>query len=162
MKKIFFILSGCAFLFACSQQKSTTETAAPAFNLDSVKAAIEANNAVFIAAMKKGDSATMASCYTKDGCMMAPNMPKACGSQALGGMFGGMHKMGLENLKLQVTEVLGTSELVSEEGTYELLTNEGASMEKGKYLVTWKMEDGKWKKYRDIFNADAPPPPPAK
>lgn len=162
MKKLFFILSGCMLLFACSQQQSASETTAPVFNLDSVKAAIDANNAVFIASMKKGDSATMASCYTKDACMMVPNMPKVCGAQALPGLFGGMHRMGLVNLKLQVTEVLGTPDLVSEEGTYELLTNEGASMEKGKYLVTWKKEEGKWKKYRDIFNADAPPPPPAK
>ncbi len=159
MKKLCFVLFS-AFLFASCGESAGTKDAAPAFNLDSAKAGIEANNASFVDAMKKGDTAAMAALYTKDGCMMPSNMPKACGAEGLKALFGGMRQMGIENLKLQVTEIIGSSELVSEEGTYELLTNEGASMEKGKYIVTWKMEDGVWKKYRDIFNSDAPPPPP--
>lgn len=163
MKKLCFVLFS-AFLFAsCGDSAGTKDAAAPAFNLDSAKADIEANNAAFVEAMKKGDSATLAASYTKDGCMLPSNMPKACGAQALTSLFSGMYQMGIQNLKMQVTEVIGSNDLVSGEGTYELFTNAGASMEKGKYIVTWKQEDGKWKKYRDIFNSDAPaPPPPAK
>ena len=30
----------------------------------------------------------------------------------------------------------------------------GKEIDKGKYIVLWKMEDGKWKLHRDIFNSD--------
>jgi len=164
MKKLCFVLCSAFLLASCGDSAGTKEAAAPAFSLDSAKADIDANNTAFVEAMKKGDSVALAASYTKDGCMLPDNMPKACGAQAVTSLFNGLYQMGIQNLKLQVTEVIGNSDLVSEEGTYELFTNEGASMEKGKYIVTWKQEDGKWKKYRDIFNSDAPapPPPPAK
>ncbi len=160
MKKLCFVLCSALVFASCGDTAGTKEAAAPAFSLDSAKADIDANNAAFVAAMKKGDSVAVAASYTKDGCMMPANMPKFCGTQALTSLFNGMYQMGIRNLTLTVTEVIGNADLVSEEGTYEMFTNEGASMEKGKYIVTWKKEDGKWKKYRDIFNSDMPAPPP--
>lgn len=164
MRKLCLLILVSALLFACSQTAGTKDPAG-SFNLDSVKAAIDANNAVLIAAIKKGDSAAFVSCYTKDGCVMASNMPKACGPEGMGNFLTGARKMGIENLKLTTTEVVGNKDLVSEEGTYEILGNDGASLDKGKFIVTWKPENGAWKKYRDIFNSDMPPapaPPPAK
>jgi ketosteroid isomerase-like protein len=40
-------------------------------------------------------------------------------------------------------------------GTYELAV--AGTMEKGKYVTTWKKVDGAWKVADDIFNADAAP-----
>jgi ketosteroid isomerase-like protein len=41
---------------------------------------------------------------------------------------------------------------------------DGKEIDRGKALELWKMEDGKWKLFRDIFNSDLPcmPPPPSK
>ena len=161
MKKIFFLLLAATAMLSCKHLESMNEAPAGSFNLDSVKAAINADNKNLMAAVKKGDSAAILTSYTKDACMMPGNMPNACGQKEMSAFFGGLHKMGIENLKLMTTEVLGSSELVSEEGRYEITANDGAMMEKGKFLVLWKKEDGKWKKYRDMFSSDAPPPPPA-
>jgi ketosteroid isomerase-like protein len=161
MRKLCLLLLGSTLFFSCSQPAGTTDPAG-AFSLDSAKAAIDANNAVLIKALKAGDSAAFVSCYTKDGCTMGSNMPKLCGPAGLGQFLAGARQMGIENLKLTTTEVIGNKDLISEEGTYEILGNDGASLDKGKFIVTWKQEDGKWKKYRDIFNSDMPPPPPAK
>jgi ketosteroid isomerase-like protein len=32
------------------------------------------------------------------------------------------------------------------------------ALDKGKYIVIWKQEDGQWKLHRDIFNSSMPPP----
>ncbi len=163
MKRLCLLMSAAVLLFSCSQPAGTKDPAG-AFNLDSAKAAIDANNAVLIAAIKKGDSASFVSCYTKDGCVMGNNMPKACGAAGLNQFLTGARQMGIENLKLTVTEVIGDKDLISEEGVFEILANDGSTLDKGKYIVTWKPENGVWKKYRDIFNSDLPPapPPPAK
>lgn len=128
--------------------------------MDSVKAAIDANNAALVSSMKTNDSATFVNLYTKDGCIMSENAPKFCGPAELGQFLAGVQNLGMTDMKLTVTEVFGDNTLVSEEGTYDMIGKDGVSMDKGKYIVTWKKEDGVWKKYRDIFNSDLPVPPP--
>jgi ketosteroid isomerase-like protein len=33
---------------------------------------------------------------------------------------------------------------------------DGTIADKGKYIVVWKKEDGKWKLHRDLSNSDLP------
>lgn len=156
------MLSG--FLLASCANEAGKEATTHSFNMDSVKAAIDANNAALVSSMKANDSASFVNLYTKDGCIMADNAPKLCGPAGLAQFLAGSQQLGMTDLKLTVTEIIGDNTLVSEEGTYEMLGKEGVSLDKGKYIVTWKKEDGVWKKYRDIFNSDlpAPAPPPLK
>lgn len=158
MKKVLFLLLASYALYACSNSAETKD-AAGSFNMDSVKAAIEANNKVFAASIKNGDSLAMIGTYTSDGCLMPSNSPKMCGVKGISEFYTWTRQMGAGDLAFQVLEITGGKELVSEEGTYDVLGKDGKSMEKGKYIVTWKQENGVWKKYRDIWNSDAPPPP---
>ena len=48
------------------------------------------------------------------------------------------------------TSLSTDSEFLVELGTYEFKDSKGNSKFKGKYLVVWKQEDGKWKLYRDM------------
>lgn len=160
MKKLFFLLITAAAMVACNQNTETKD-ATTSFNLDSAKAAIDANNKVFTESFEKGDSALFISCYTTDGCVMPDGgAPKMCGTEGLAGFFAYGKQMGIRSIKLVTTEVIGGKELVSEEGTYEIMDAAGKTMDKGKFIVTWKEENGVWKKYRDIWNTDMPPPPP--
>jgi len=86
-------------------------------------------------------------------------MPKICGTQGLTAFFNGGVKMGIRNIKISTEEVIGSENAVSEIGNYEVLGDKDVSFEKGKFIVVWKQENGKWKMYRDIWNSDAPPPP---
>ena len=52
--------------------------------------------------------------------------------------------------------------MFSEVGKYELMGDKDMSMDKGKFIVIWKNDNGKWKMYRDVWNSDMPPPPTAK
>jgi hypothetical protein len=37
---------------------------------------------------------------------------------------------------------------------------DGKVLDKGKYIVIWKKEDGTWKLHRDIWTTSVPPAPP--
>ncbi len=159
MKKLLFLISGALLFTYCSQPAGSKDPAGT-FSLDSAKAAIAAANVVFADALAKGDSTVAAALYTKDACMMQPGMPKMCGTAAITSFFGSAKKMGVGGIKINTIEVTGGKELVSEEGSFELLGLDGKTIDKGKYIVTWKQEDGKWKIARDISNTDMPPTPP--
>ncbi|MBK7375900.1 MAG: DUF4440 domain-containing protein [Chitinophagaceae bacterium] len=163
MKKIFspflIVASAIILLSACNNEATKTETA-PAFSLDSVKTAIAASNKVFGESWATGDSVRFAGCYTTDACINPPNMPGMCGSQAISAFFNGGYQMGIRNIKITTGEVSGGSEAVAEIGTYEMFGDKNVSLDKGKFIVVWKQENGKWKMHRDVWNSDMPPPPP--
>ena len=155
-----------AFLFlACkdSDKSEPDQKVTPAFDLAAAKTSIEAANAEFAAMVSQGDSVGLANIYTTDGKLMGANMPVAAGrsniQSAFSGMFNAMGKMGI---KLTTIEVWGDENAVTEEGTFSMSDKDGKEIDKGKYLVVWKMEDGKWKLFRDCWNSDLPCPPPAK
>lgn len=163
MKKIFFplfiIAAAVILLSACNNEAAKTE-AAPAFSLDSVKTAIAASNKVFGECWATRDSVRFAGCYTTDACINPPNMPRMCGSQAISAFFNGGYQMGIRNIKITTGEVSGGAEAVAEIGTYEMFGDNNVSLDKGKFIVVWKQENGKWKMHRDVWNSDMPPPPP--
>lgn len=145
------------FFSSCNNDTAkTADTKEPAFSLDSAKAVIAANNKTYGECFAKGDSTAFAGCYTTDGCIYPPNMPKMCGSQALSGFFVGGYKMGIRNIKLTTEEVMGGKDAVTEVGKYEVLGDKDMSFDKGKYIVIWKEENGKWKMHRDEWNSDMP------
>lgn len=160
------MLAAAGLFTACSSptQPATGETqAAPAFNLDSVKAAIAASNKMYSDAFVKADSAMFIDRYTSDAMLLAPNMPAMNGKDAIAGFYkAALTQMGVKNISLVTTDVYGEGDYATEQGTYELFGADNKSMDKGKFLVLWKKTDAGWKMYRDCFNSDNPPPPAAK
>ena len=131
--------------------------ASQSFNLAAAKDSIVAVNAVFAKAMNSGDSAGVVALYTSDAQIMAANMPTLTGTAAITSFAGEAIRGGMNNFKLETAEVYGNDEMLTEVGTYSL--SFGKDQDKGKYIVIWKKEEGKWKLFRDIFNSDNPPPP---
>ena len=161
LKFLGILAMGTMLLSSCTNEAAKTEAAG--FSLDSAKAAIAVSNKVYGACFATGDSTTFVNCYTSDACIYVTNMPKMCGKEAINTFFNGAHKMGITNLILTTEEVMGGKDAVVEVGKYELFVGDKVSAEKGKYILVWKEENGKWKMHRDIWNSDTPPPPaPAK
>jgi ketosteroid isomerase-like protein len=152
MKKVLFLVVITISLYAC---QSATK---PAFDLANAKKEIEAANKEISLFMSKGDSAGMASAYSTDGSVMLNNMPSVKGKDQLTTVWGGFIHAGISNIELTTLEVWGDENFITEEGTFVIKSKEGAQMDKGKYLVLWKKEDGKWKLHRDISNSDLPVP----
>src|SRR5678815_711253 len=92
--------------------------------------------------------------YTSDAKFMVEHVPTASGRSAIQSCFAGMFAaMGSPGLALTRDEVSENEEMVREVGKYSLTDKSGKKFDKGKYIVLWKMEDGKWKLHRDIFNS---------
>jgi ketosteroid isomerase-like protein len=165
---VLVIFSMTSLFIACnsttaeSGTNTSTEKEMKSFDLAAVKKVIDSTNAVFGSMISKGDSAGLASLYTSDAKFMAPNMPTANGKNGVQSAFAGLFAvMGTPGLKLTANDVWGTEELVTEVGSYSMTDKTGKEIDKGKYIDLWKMEDGKWKIHRDIFNSDNPPMPMA-
>lgn len=158
-QKLFYslVIGTSMVLFSCKSEKSETPVSTT-FQLDSVKAEIAASNATYGASFATGDSTAFLAHYTTDGCVMPENAPKLCGAGPITAFFNGGVKMGIKDIKLSTEEVLGGPELVVETGTYEILGDKAVSFDKGKFIVAWKKENGKWKMHRDIWNSSNPVP----
>ncbi len=150
MKKLLLSAVIASSLFAC---KSETK---PAFDLANAKKEIEAANVILTDLITKGDSVGAANAYTKDGKFMPANMPSVEGTSSLTSFWGGFINGVGGVITLTTTEVWGNNEVITEEGVFEIKSKEGAQLDKGKYIVLWKKEDGKWKLHRDIGTTDLP------
>lgn len=147
-------------LSSCNNEpaKSGTSTTEPAaFNVDNAKSAITESNKAFSASFATGDSTAFANCYASDACIYVEGMPKMCGTASLTTFFNEGYKQGIRNVALTTDEVMGGQEGVIETGRYEMFMANNVSADKGKYMVMWKEENGKWKMFRDIWNTDIPP-----
>jgi ketosteroid isomerase-like protein len=160
MKRLLIPLTALV-LVACNQAgEPKIETAsASSFNLAAARDSIIAANNRLAAAIGAGDSTAVASFYTSDAKLMASNMPAFSGTAAITSFAAEAFKMGIKHIKFDILDVWGSKELVGEEGIYTITDDKGGTVDKGKYLVFWKQEDGKWKLFRDIFNSDMPPAP---
>ncbi|MEO6613781.1 MAG: DUF4440 domain-containing protein [Chitinophagaceae bacterium] len=159
MKRLILFCTPLALLIAaCGDSKKTAETETSSFSIDSVRAQINATNASYGDYFGTGDSTSFTACYTSDACIYPSGVPKICGSDGIKAFFNGGVKMGIKKIVLTTDEVLGGKEGVIETGRYEMQADGGTTLDKGKYLVLWKEQDGKWKLHRDIWNSDATPP----
>ncbi len=159
----FFSIISLAFV-ACNDKEDADkkDDIKPTFDIASAKKIIDSTNAAFGALVAKGDSAGLASFYTADGKMLGSNMPVASGRSQIQSAFNGLFTaMGPIDLKVTIADAWGNEDLVAEDGTY-VMSKGGKEIDRGKYIVLWKMEDGKWKMFRDIFNSDLPPMAPPK
>jgi uncharacterized protein (TIGR02246 family) len=139
-----------------SAKENTAEQSAPAFNLDSAKQNIEHQNAAFQKAFQTSDSAGLANLFALDAKMMMPGSPSIVGRAAIGSMVAKFMKMNVKR-EAKTIEVWGNGDLLAEEGTASLFDQKGVELDHAKYLVIWKMEDGQWKLFRDMWNSDLTP-----
>ena len=152
-KTLIFTLLSTGLMFACN---SKTETK-PTFDLTAAKKEIEVANRNFEKYISTGDSVGFAkNSYTIDAHYMAPNQPAIVGRKAIQTMCHQTLSAGVSEIRLKTIEILGDENFITEEGTLEVYVKGGTLVDKGKYLVLWKKEDGAWKLYRDLFNSDMP------
>jgi uncharacterized protein (TIGR02246 family) len=117
---------------------------------------IAAANAVFMAAFKRGDAAGMTKAYTADALLAPPHSDFVRGAEAIQRFWTGVITLGLRDLELETAEIEVHGELAVETGRYTLRTPDGATADRGKYLVVWQNERGAWKLRRDIWTTSQP------
>jgi ketosteroid isomerase-like protein len=150
----FVLVAGCNSIDQAKPAADKDSSAA--FSLTVAKKEIEEANRNFSDLLAKGDSIGLANCYSMDAKMMGPNEPATVGRKNIQTAIAGLMNAGVVRLALTTTDVWGTEALLAEEGELTVATKDKKQIDKGKYLVLWKKEDGKWKLFRDLFNSDLP------
>jgi ketosteroid isomerase-like protein len=123
-----------------------------------VRAAIEAANAKFSALAAQGDSAGLAGLYTKDAAVMPAGSEPIRGTEAIAKFWQGALASGVAAIELKTVEVYGQGMTVTEVGEYALRDKVGKVLDRGKYIVIWRQDNGQWKLLRDMFSTNVPPP----
>jgi ketosteroid isomerase-like protein len=124
--------------------------------LEEARIAISKSNAVYHQSLVKNDPSIFVNCYSENACIMAPNVPIACGKEALIKFFNEGYAMGLRSGKFITTQIYGGgSEYVTEEGVGYVYDSSGKQLDEVKYLVLWKKTDKGWKMFRDSFSSNA-------
>jgi len=153
----FFFLT---FISGCNNSdnsKSTDKQNKP-FDIETAKKEIDEANREFIKLFNSSDSVGLANMFTIDGKSMEPNEPAFVGRSQIQTHYYNVMKMGANKLGLVTTGLWGDEDMLVEEGEYTFMGEDGEQLDKGKYIVLWKMEDGKWKLFRDCYNSDLPIP----
>jgi len=119
---------------------------------------ITATNNAFMEAFGKGDAAGVANLYRKTGSVLPPNSEVIGGIEAIRVFWQGAMDMGIKEAKLETVDLEVYQGVAWERGNYTLAGAKGEVMDRGKYIVVWKDEGGKWKLHRDIWNSSLPAP----
>lgn len=159
MKKLFLpLLLGTIFFTSCGTKTENKS----AFDVESIKKELQTYNDEFAATITKKDSVAFGNLYAADAVRMYPNRAELVGKAEIVSDFSFAVSHGIGAGKLTTQEVMGDDNLIVEVGVYELFGNDGAQLDKGKFVSLFKRVDGKLVSIRDIWNSDSPAVPMAK
>lgn len=124
--------------------------------LADVRKAIAESNAIYFDSFAKNDPSIFVNRYAKDACILAPNSPMMCGSEAAANFFKAAYNdIDLRGGKFITTAIYGDGkEYVTEEGLWQSFDGSGKLFDDGKFLVLWKKTPEGWKMYRDSFSSN--------
>ena len=120
--------------------------------------AISEANAELMARFRSGDTASIGELYTESGQVMPPNGAAVSGRKDIRAFWQGLRDSGVREITLNEGDVEGCDDMATEVSTFELVGKDGQTIDRGKYIVIWKTENGDWKLHRDIFNSNLPAP----
>lgn len=120
------------------------------------RAEIGAANARFMEAFRRGDADGVAACYTAAAQLLPAQSDVIEGTEAIAGFWRGAMAMGIHSAKLETVEVESYGGAAVEIGRYSLAGADGATIDRGKYVVVWHREEGAWKLHRDIWTTSVP------
>jgi ketosteroid isomerase-like protein len=124
--------------------------------MTTIQDAITEANEGLMAKFRSGDIAAIGDFYTKDGQVMPPNSDSVTGRAEVRTFWQSLRDSGIQEIRLNEGDVEGYDDLAAEVSTFELVGKDGKTVDRGKYIVLWKKENGDWKLYRDIFNSNLP------
>ncbi|MEO5649150.1 MAG: hypothetical protein ABIR03_04405 [Ginsengibacter sp.] len=161
MKKLlsgnFLLILACFIVGSCNENdKLDIERSAAAFDIKQGEASIKQSNRLFMKSFENSDSTEVSNCYTTHAKIMAAGAPTIEGRDDIKHFISEEMNEGIKSFELKTIKIWGDSSLLAEEGTYLLSDGDDKQLDKGKYIVLWKLETGNWKMFRDIRTSDLP------
>lgn len=148
---VLFLISSCN-----EADKLEIERSAAAFDLEQGVASIKQSNELFMKSFEKGDTASVASCYTSNAHLMIADTPAIEGRADVQEFISGMMEKGVNEFNLSSEHIWGDSTMLVEVGDYILKSEKDKQLDKGKYIALWQQEAGNWRIYRHMWNSDLP------
>ncbi|GAB4367833.1 MAG: hypothetical protein Kow0062_00500 [Acidobacteriota bacterium] len=102
-----------------------------------------------------GDLDGLVAIYAEDARLLPPNAEPMQGADALHAAFGPMIEAG-QQISLEQIETVGRDDTGFNVGLYTVTTGDGTTVDRGKYVETWRRIDGSWKMTNDIWNSSLP------
>lgn len=103
---------------------------------------------------EKGELNSLIENYLADAKLLPANVEEISGHEQILKFFENVSAMGIKKLVFETKIAEQYGEIAIEEGVYSLAVDGGMVVDQGKYLVTWQMENGKWKIKRDIWTTN--------
>ena len=148
-------LAACALLASCA--------AAPAADTSADQAALDGFAPAWEKAYNAGDTAGVVALYAEDATLNAPGASVAHGRAAIQEYFSkdipATNAAGVTMDIGEPTDRAISGDIAWETGAWTSKDKSGATMDKGKYVTTYRKRDGKWLMAADIWNSDTPPAP---
>ncbi len=97
--------------------------------------------------LHNGDSIALGDMYMMD----AEIIPSTVGRKNIINAFGNMIRDSITGSRFKTTQLWGNDQLLVEDGTGTWSHANGTVVGRGRYLLVWKKDDGKWKILRDTW-----------
>jgi ketosteroid isomerase-like protein len=118
--------------------------------------ALESGAARWMAAFNAKDIDAMTALCAEDAVLLPPDAPAVFGRDAVLATMQEMFASGLA-IELEDLEIKAENDLGYKAGRYRLRSEDGALVDRGKYIEIWTKVDGKWVLHRDIWNSSVQP-----
>jgi ketosteroid isomerase-like protein len=126
-----------------------------------LRTVIGRGRATFVTALREGDAVAACSRYTEDAWLLAPSSALLRGREDVEAFWRAGVGAGISELEFDVAELEHADPLAYEIGRYSLgvrLDDEGSLLERGKYLVVYRLDpDDEWRRAAEMFSPDEPP-----
>jgi len=132
---------------SCKQKIDETRDQPKQTDISVLEKEIEMRIREYETNLKNGDSIALGEMYTED----AEIIPSTVGRANIIKVFGGMIRDSITGSTFKTTKLWGNDELLVEDGTGSWSHENGTVVSRGRYLLVWKKEDGKWKILRDTW-----------
>lgn len=104
----------------------------------------------FEAGFLNRDAQAIADTYTFDAMLLPAGTDFINGKKAIGEFWQSVIDSGVDQAKLNILEAEDYGDTATSTGEYILL-GKSMQLDKGKYIVIWKQQEGQWKLHRDIW-----------
>lgn len=140
------LIASLYLLLSTSCQQSTKD----------VTSEIAAVNEEFMTKYYEGDFEALSAYYTQDVKLYPPNSDIIETPEGVAGFYNVAKDMGIQKVNFITLNAERIGNTAIEEGLFESYAEGDYLVDQGRYIVTWKKEDGKWKIHRDIWNSTTP------
>jgi ketosteroid isomerase-like protein len=154
---VLFLPYACNNVNVAGEKTAKIKKAKTDFDINAVKSLIAEANKVYGERFKRNEAELYAERYCEDALIFPSENPAISGRDAIRNYYYDNGKNKDLSIVIQATKVYGSPDMVVEEGTYDFPDGRGGSFDQGKFIALWKMEAGKWKLFREIWNTNISP-----